>query len=35
MTHQALLLLKDGTLFRGKAYGKIGTCTGEVIQVKY
>jgi carbamoyl-phosphate synthase small subunit len=30
MTHQALLLLKDGTLFRGKAYGKIGTCTGEI-----
>jgi carbamoyl-phosphate synthase small subunit len=30
MAQQALLLLKDGTLFRGKAYGKIGTSTGEI-----
>jgi carbamoyl-phosphate synthase small subunit len=27
---EALLLLADGTLFRGKAAGKIGTATGEV-----
>ena len=25
----ALLLLEDGTLFRGKAAGKVGTTTGE------
>ncbi len=27
---QALLLLEDGTLFRGKAAGKTGTTTGEI-----
>ncbi len=27
---QAYLLLQDGTLFEGKAYGKTGTCTGEI-----
>lgn len=27
---QALLLLEDGTLFKGKAYGKIGTTAGEI-----
>ncbi len=27
---KALLLLEDGTLFRGKAAGKIGTTTGEI-----
>ncbi len=27
---QALLLLEDGTLFRGRAAGKIGTTTGEI-----
>jgi len=27
---QALLLLADGTLFKGKAAGKIGTTTGEI-----
>ncbi len=26
----AMLLLEDGTLFRGKAAGKIGTTTGEI-----
>jgi carbamoyl-phosphate synthase small subunit len=26
----AKLLLQDGTLFTGKAYGKIGTCSGEI-----
>lgn len=26
----AVLLLEDGTLFRGFAIGKIGTCTGEI-----
>jgi carbamoyl-phosphate synthase small subunit len=31
-THKpdALLLLEDGTLFKGKAVGKIGTATGEI-----
>ncbi|MES2431132.1 MAG: glutamine-hydrolyzing carbamoyl-phosphate synthase small subunit [Bacteroidota bacterium] len=27
---QAILLLQDGTLFYGKAFGKIGTTTGEI-----
>jgi carbamoyl-phosphate synthase, small subunit len=27
---QALLLLQDGTLFRGKAFGHIGTTSGEI-----
>ena len=26
----AILLLEDGTVFRGKAAGKIGTTTGEI-----
>jgi carbamoyl-phosphate synthase small subunit len=26
----AILLLQDGTLLRGKAFGAIGTCTGEI-----
>src|SRR5438477_2722503 len=26
----AILLLQDGTLFYGKAFGKIGTTTGEI-----
>lgn len=31
MTQQtAMLLLEDGTLYRGKAFGKIGTTTGEI-----
>ena len=31
MQHQeAILLLEDGTIFRGKAAGKIGTTTGEI-----
>lgn len=33
MTHspkEALLLLEDGTLYKGKALGKIGTTTGEI-----
>ncbi|TDH28003.1 carbamoyl-phosphate synthase small subunit [Segetibacter sp. 3557_3] len=32
MNHQpnAILLLEDGTLFHGKAFGKIGTTTGEI-----
>jgi carbamoyl-phosphate synthase small subunit len=29
-TTNALLLLEDGTLFRGKSYGKIGTTGGEI-----
>ena len=31
-THKkpAILLLKDGTLFKGKAFGKIGTTSGEI-----
>ncbi len=27
---QAILILKDGTIFTGKAFGKIGTTTGEI-----
>ncbi|MEX0596002.1 MAG: carbamoyl-phosphate synthase domain-containing protein, partial [Candidatus Paceibacterota bacterium] len=27
---QAVLLLKDGTFFKGNALGKIGTTTGEI-----
>src|SRR3978361_1311149 len=27
---QAILLLKDGTIFYGHAFGKIGTTTGEI-----
>lgn len=27
---KALLLLEDGTLFEGKAFGAIGTATGEI-----
>jgi carbamoyl-phosphate synthase small subunit len=27
---QAILILKDGTIFKGKAFGKIGTATGEI-----
>lgn len=30
MTTQAVLLLQDGTVFRGYAAGKIGTTTGEI-----
>src|SRR6476620_1161633 len=26
----AILLLQDGTVFHGKAFGKIGTTTGEI-----
>ncbi|MEY4204042.1 MAG: hypothetical protein RL013_1746, partial [Bacteroidota bacterium] len=26
----AILLLEDGTVFRGKAAGKVGTTTGEI-----
>ncbi|HRF38428.1 MAG TPA: carbamoyl-phosphate synthase domain-containing protein, partial [Saprospiraceae bacterium] len=29
-SRQALLLLADGTLFRGKAAGAVGTTTGEI-----
>ena len=29
-TQQAILILKDGTVFKGKAFGKIGTATGEI-----
>lgn len=29
-TKQAILLLNDGTIFYGKAFGKIGTTTGEL-----
>ncbi|MDQ6845687.1 MAG: glutamine-hydrolyzing carbamoyl-phosphate synthase small subunit [Bacteroidota bacterium] len=28
--HSATLLLEDGTVFHGKAFGKIGTATGEI-----
>ncbi|MFX8339481.1 carbamoyl-phosphate synthase domain-containing protein, partial [Acinetobacter baumannii] len=27
---QAILLLEDGHIFYGKAFGKIGTTTGEI-----
>jgi carbamoyl-phosphate synthase small subunit len=30
LLHMAILLLEDGTVFRGKAAGKIGTTTGEI-----
>lgn len=29
-THSATLLFEDGTVFKGKAYGKKGTTTGEI-----
>jgi carbamoyl-phosphate synthase small subunit len=29
-SHRAVLLLKDGTSFEGRAFGKIGTATGEI-----
>jgi carbamoyl-phosphate synthase small subunit len=29
-SHRALLILKDGTSFEGRAFGKIGTATGEI-----
>lgn len=28
--HQAILILEDGSTFHGKAFGKIGTSTGEI-----
>jgi carbamoyl-phosphate synthase small subunit len=27
---EAILLLEDGTLFKGKAFGKLGTSGGEI-----
>jgi carbamoyl-phosphate synthase small subunit len=29
-SNPAILLLEDGTIFKGKAFGKIGTATGEI-----
>lgn len=29
-TNRAVLILQDGTIFHGKAFGKIGTTTGEI-----
>ena len=28
--HAAILILEDGNVFHGKAFGKIGTTTGEI-----
>ena len=28
--HQAILMLEDGNVFYGKAFGKIGTASGEI-----
>lgn len=30
LTHPAILILEDGTIYNGKAIGKIGTSTGEI-----